>query len=121
MSSEKFYVQLLSQTISTYLTNLPDDLQYTLSTYLSAIRRIYEFHSVTFHPKLLQCDAKVTIICDLFRTHFEAMSFNVYHTYAANVSEAQKLLQNYTIDNVSLFLIGLVFERLLLASWYLWW
>lgn len=93
-------MQLLSQTISNYLSNLPDDLQLTLATYLNAIRLIFEFHSATFYPKLLQCDAKVTIICDLFRTHIDAMKFAIYHTYAANVTEAQKLLQNYAIDNV---------------------
>lgn len=100
MNSEKFYVQLLSQTISTYFSNLPDDIQLTLATYLSAFRQIFEFHSSTFYPKLVQCDAKVTIICDLFRTHIEAMNFSIYHAYAANVTEAQKLLQNYAIDHV---------------------
>lgn len=102
LNSEKYYIQLLNKTIDTYLTNIPDDLQLTIFLYLGAIKDIVKFHTNIFYPKLQQCDGKVASICDLIKIHIDAMDFIVYHTYAAYVSETQKLLENHLTNSVSI-------------------
>lgn len=101
MNSEKFYVQLLSQTIRTYLTNLPDEIQHQLNVFLQTIRDIYDFHANTFYPKLKMCEAKLASICEYIRGHVSGNDFSIYNTYAAFANEARQLIQENSNENVS--------------------
>lgn len=102
-NSEKFYIQLLKNAISTYLTDLPDDLRTNLKPYLNAINRIAKFHTEIFYPKLLQCDMKTITICDLIKTCLDSLEFNIYFKYSAFVHEALQLIQNLNSVRISTF------------------
>lgn len=94
-NSEKFYIQLLKNAVSTFLANLPDDLRTNVETYLRAIKRIKKFHTDIFHPKLLLCEMKTIAICDLIKSHLESLDFNIYLKYAAYVHEALQMIRNF--------------------------
>lgn len=94
-------MQLLSQTIRTYLANLPDELQLQLNIYLQSIKHIYNFHSNVFYPKVIKCEMKVSAICDLFHSHIDGNEFSIYHAYAAHANEAMLALKEYFNENVS--------------------
>lgn len=102
-NSEKFYIQLLKTAVTTYLTDLPDDLRTTLDTFLKAFRRITKFHTETFHPKLIQCEMKTITICDLIKTHLDNSDFNIYFKYAAYVHEALQMIRYFHLNSVRIF------------------
>lgn len=113
-NSEKFYIQLLNNANTAYLTKLPDDLRATLTVFLDTFEKIFKFHGDTFYPKLLQCEMKIITICDLIKTHLDHFEFNNYFKYAAYVHEALQMIQNNYLNAVritnfqSILLFGLI-------------
>lgn len=103
-NSEKFFIQLLKNAMKTYLIDLSDDLRTTLNTFLDAIQRIVKFHADTFHPKLVQCELKTITICDLIKTHLDNLDFHIYFKYAAYVHEALRLIRDFHLNSVRIFL-----------------
>lgn len=102
-NSEKFYIQLLKNAATTYLSELSDDLRATLAVFLDTFEKIVKFHADTFYPKLLQCDMKIITICDLIKTHLDHSEFNAYFKYAAYVYEALQMIQSFFLNAVRHF------------------
>lgn len=106
----------MSKATKDYLTNIPDEVQLKLLTFLNGTKQILAFHLETFYPALTNCDLNISSICDVFKRHMEAKSFHIYNVYAAYVREALGLLASYLspevnldtiiIDNLSIILIG---------------
>lgn len=99
-NAEKFYIQLLKTAMTTYLSDLPDDLNANLDPFLKAFRRITKFHTDTFHPKLIQCEMKTITICDLIKNHLDNFDFNIYFKYAAYVHEALQIIRFFHLNSV---------------------
>lgn len=99
-TSEKFYIQLLKNAVTTYLTDLPDGLRTSIEIFLKAFRRIRKFHTDTFHPKLLQCEMRTIAICDLIKSHLDNYDFNIYYKYAAYVHEALQMIKHFHLNSV---------------------
>lgn len=93
----------MKNAVTTFLTDLPDDLRTNVETYLKSIKRIKKFHTDTFHPQLLQCEMKTIAICDLIKSHLDRSDFNAYLKYAAYVHEALQMIRNFHQNSVRTF------------------
>lgn len=91
----------MSKASKDYLTNVPDEIQLKLMAFLNGTKEILAFHSDTFYPSLMNCDLNISCICDVFKQHMEAKSFNIYNVYAAFVREALTLLGSYFSPEVN--------------------
>lgn len=101
-NSEKFFIQLLKNAMTTYLTDLPDDLCNGVDTFLKSFRRITKFHT-EFYPQLIQCEMRTINICDLIKTHLDNSDFNIYFKYAAYAHEALQMIRYFHLNSVRNF------------------
>lgn len=102
LNSEKYYIQLMSKSAKDYLTNISDETQLKLATFIDSAKQIISLHSNVLFPALQSCDLNAYCICDVFKQNIEAKMFHIYNVYAAYVSDALRLLSDYstTEDNV---------------------
>lgn len=95
LNAEKYYIQLMSTTCKNYLTNISDETQLKLTTFLDAAKQILTMHTNILYPALQSCDLNVSCICDVFKQNVETKMFHIYNVYAAHVSDALRLLSEY--------------------------
>lgn len=109
LNSERYFIQSMSKATKDYLTNIPDDIQHKLLTFLNATKQILIFHTEIFYPSLKDCNLNISCICGTFKKHIETKMFHVYSVYAAHVREAQSLLSNWCSVAVIFHFYFLVF------------
>lgn len=88
LNSEKYYIQLLKNGITEYLSNLPENVGASISDFLIILKKILDLHENRIYPHILKCNLDAVKICSSIKLHIDSSDFKVYFKYAAHLSEA---------------------------------